>query len=145
MYPTYSRKNGRKYHYYVSKSEARFGAAGKTYERIPADEVEAATVAQIKTVLASPESIASVCAFIKKNGAQLDESSAVMAMHSLGDVWEQLFPAERHRIVHLMIDRVDMVPGGLKVKWRELGWKELMGEFAPESIGAELVEIEVTA
>ena len=36
MYPTYSRKNGRKYFYYVSKSELRFGAAGKTYERIPA-------------------------------------------------------------------------------------------------------------
>ena len=33
MYPTYSRKNGRKYFYYASKSELRFGAAGKTYER----------------------------------------------------------------------------------------------------------------
>lgn len=102
-------------------------------------------MAQIKTVLASPESIAAVCAFIKKNGAQLDESSAVMAMHRLGDVWEQLFPAERHRIVHLMIDRVDLVPTGLKVKWREVGWKELIGEFAPESIGAELIELEVAA
>lgn len=57
MYPTYSRKNGRNYRYYVSKSEARFGAAGKTYERIPADEVEAAAVAQIKSVLGSPEAI----------------------------------------------------------------------------------------
>lgn len=41
-----------------------------------------------------------------------------------------------------MIERVDIVPGGLKVKWRELGWKELIGEFAPESIGAEMVEME---
>lgn len=142
MYPTYSRKNGRKYHYYVSKSESRFGAAGKTYERIPAQEVEAATVAQIKTVLASPEAIASVCAVIQKSREQLDESSAVMAMHRLGDVWEQLFPVERHRIVNLMIERVDLVPGGLKVKWRELGWRALIGEFTPESIGAELVALE---
>jgi len=44
MYPTYARKNGRQYRYYVSKSEARFGAAGKSYDRIPADEIEAATV-----------------------------------------------------------------------------------------------------
>ena len=145
MYPTYSRKKGRKYHYYVSKSESRFGAADKTYERIPADEVEAATVAQIKTVLASAESVASVCNFIKKNGAQVDEASAVMAMVKLGDVWEQLFPAERHRIVNLMIDRVDLVPGGLKVKWHELGWKALIGEFTPDSIGAELVAMEATA
>jgi len=47
MYPTYSRKNGRKYHYYVSKSESRFGAPGKSYERLPAPEIEAAVVAQM--------------------------------------------------------------------------------------------------
>ncbi len=142
MYPTYSRKNGRKYHYYVSKSESRFGAANKTYERIPADEVETATVAQIKTVLASAESIASVCHFIEKNGAEVDEASAVMAMHRLGNVWEQLYPAERHRIVNLMIERVDLVSGGLKVKWHGLGWKSLIGEFSQGSIGEEMVEIE---
>lgn len=142
MYPTYSRKNGRKYHYYVSKSELRFGAANKTYERIPADEVEAATVAQIKTVLASAESIASVCHFIEKNGAEVDEASAVMAMHRLGNVWEQLYQAERHRIVNLMIERVDLVSGGLKVKWHGLGWKALIGEFSQGSIGEEMVEME---
>jgi len=31
MYPTYSNKKGHKYHYYVSKSESRFGAPGKSY------------------------------------------------------------------------------------------------------------------
>jgi len=144
MYPTYSRKNGRKYRYYVSKSEARFGASGKTYERIPADQIEAAAIAQIKTVLVSPEAITAVCQFIQRNGAQITEAVAVMAMHRLGEVWEQLYPAERHRIVNLMIERVDIVPGGLKVKWHELGWKELIGEFAPESIGAELIEMEAT-
>lgn len=142
MYPTYSRKNGRKYRYYVSKSEVRYGAGGKTYERIPADEVEAAAVAQIKSVLASPEAITAVCQFIQRNGAQITEDVAVMAMHRLGDVWERLYPAERHRIVNLMVERVDLVPGGLKVSWRELGWKALIGEFAPDSIGAELVEVE---
>ena len=142
MYPTYSRKNGRKYRYYVSKSEVRYGAGGKTYERIPADEVEAAAVAQIKSVLASPEAITAVCQFIQRNGAQITEDVAVMAMHRLGDVWERLYPAERHRIVNLMVERVDLVPGGLKVRWRELGWKALIGEFAPDSIGAELVEME---
>ena len=42
-----------------------------------------------------------------------------------------------------MIERVDLVPGGLKVKWRTLGWKDLIREFAAQSIGAELVEMEV--
>jgi hypothetical protein len=57
-------------------------------------------------------------------------------------VWEQLFAEERHRIVNLMIERIDLVSGGLKVKWRALGWKALMSEFTPQSIGAEMVETE---
>ena len=31
---------------------------------------------------------------------------------------------------------------GIRVKWRELGWNALIEEFAPKSIGAELVEVE---
>ena len=146
MYPTYSRKNGRKYHYYVSKSENRFGAPGKGYDRLPAPEIEAAVVAQIRTVLTSPESIASVVRFIQRNGAQIDEATTVMAMGRLNDVWDQLFPVERHRIANLMVERIDLVDDGevqgIKVRWRELGWDSLIGEFSPVGIGAELLEVE---
>ncbi len=49
---------------------------------------------------------------------------------------EQLFPVERHRIANLMIERVELVHAGelqgIKVKWRELGWDALIGEFAPQ-------------
>ena len=145
MHPTYTRKNGRQYRYYISKSELRFGAAAKTYERIPADEVEAAAVAQIKTVLSSPEAIVGVCQAIQRNGAAVDEAHTVLAMTQLGEVWEQLFPVERHRLVNLMIERVDLVQGGLKIQWRELGWKALIQEFTPKTIGAELVEREAVA
>ena len=146
MYPTYSSKRGHKYHYYVSKSESRFGAPGKSFARLPAPEIEAAVVAQIRTVLTSPESIAAVVRHIQRNGAQIDEATTVMAMGRLNDVWDQLFPVERHRIANLMIERIDLVHvgevQGIKVKWRELGWDALIGEFAPGEIGAELLEVE---
>mgnify|MGYP000343670873 FL=1 len=146
MYPTYSSKRGHKYHYYVSKSESRFGAPGKSFARLPAPEIEAAVVAQIRTVLTSPESVAAVVRHIQRNGAQIDEATTVMAMGRLNDVWDQLFPVERHRIANLMIERIDLVHigevQGIKVKWRELGWDKLIGEFAPKEIGAELMEVE---
>lgn len=146
MYPTYSSKRGHKYLYYVSKSESRFGAPGKSFERLPAPEIEAAVVAQIRSVLTSPESIAAVVRHIQRNGAQIDEATTVMAMGRLNDVWDQLFPVERHRIANLMIERIDLVHigevQGIKVKWRELGWDALVGEFAPGGIGAEMLEIE---
>ena len=146
MYPTYSRKNGHKYHYYVSKSESQFGAPGKRYDRLPAAEIEAAVVAQIRTVLTSPESIAAVVRHIQGNGAKIDEAATVLAMGRLNDVWDQLFPVERHRIANLMIERIDIVHAGelqgIKVKWRELGWDALIGEFAPRGIGAEMLDLE---
>ena len=40
---------------------------------------------------------------------------------------------------------MDLVTGGLKIKWRELGWKALIQEFMPYTIGAELVEMEAMA
>jgi len=134
----------------VSKSEARFGAPGKGYERLPALEIEGAVVAQIRTVLTSPETVASVVRHIQQNqkklGAQIDEATTVMAMGRLNNVWDQLFPVERHRIANLMIERIDLVHAGevqgIKVKWREVGWNALIEEFAPDSIGAELLEVE---
>lgn len=55
---------------------------------------------------------------------------------------QAVFLVERHRITNLMIERVYLVTGGLKVRWRELDWKQVIGEFAPASIGAELLEAE---
>lgn len=104
-------------------------------------------VAQIRTVLTSPEAITSVVGHIQKNGALIDEANTVMAVSRLNDVWEQLFPAEQHRIANVVIERVDLVDTGqqqgIKVRWREIGWKALIQEFTPDGIGAELVAVEV--
>ncbi|RYU61325.1 recombinase family protein [Methylolobus aquaticus] len=143
MHPTFTRKPGRAYRYYISKAEKRFGAAARTCERIPADAVETATVAQIKTVLSSPEAIAAVCRELE--GRSVSEDVAVLALTRLGDTWDQLFPVEQHRLVNLMIERIHLVEGGLKITWRALGWKALLGEFAPNTIGAEQVAWEAVA
>jgi hypothetical protein len=63
----------------------------------------------------------------------------------LANIWNQLFPVERHRIANLMIERIDIVHVGefqrIKVKWRELGWDALIGEFALRGIGAEMLDL----
>ena len=104
--------------------------------------MEAATVNQVKTVLSSPEAITAVCKSLELQGVRINEDEIVMGLHKLEDAWEQLYPVEQIRIVKLMIERVDLVTGGLKIKWHALGWKELIKEFAAKGIGAELVEME---
>ena len=142
MYPTYTSKKGKQYRYYHSRSEKRFGASAKTHDRISADQVEAAAIAQIQTVLASPEAITAVC---RQLNAKVDEALVVLSLNRLGAVWGQLFPAEQQRLVQLMIERVDLVEEGLRITWLAVGWKALLQEFAPGSIGAETLEGEGTS
>jgi hypothetical protein len=151
MYPTYSRSShgGQAYRYYVCRSESRFGAADQSFSRIPATEIEAPVIAQIKSVLASPEAISSVVQQLRESGSAVDEATAVLSMGRLRGIWEQLFPVEQHRIVNLMIERIDLVQepataelSGINVRWRKLGWAELVRQFRPNSIGEELMEVQ---
>lgn len=113
----------------------RFGVAGGSL-RLPAAPIESATVQQIKTVLSSPEAVAAVC---RELGTEVNEGRTVLALSRLGDVWSQLYPVEQQRLVQLMVERVDLLEQGLRIHWRALGWKSLLEEFRPETIGAELV------
>ncbi|MGA1239097.1 MAG: recombinase family protein [Limisphaerales bacterium] len=135
LYPTYTRKQGKTYRYYIGQGVNRFGVAGGSL-RLPAEPIEAATVQQIKTVLSSPEAVTAVCRELR---TEVDEGRTVVALSRLGDVWSQLYPVEQHRLVQLMVERVDLLEQGLRIHWRELGWRSLLEEFSPETIGAEMV------
>jgi hypothetical protein len=40
----------------------------------------------------------------------MTEDEARLALERLDPLWEELFPAEQARIIHLLVDRVDMMP-----------------------------------
>jgi hypothetical protein len=63
----------------------------------------------------------------------------------LGEVWRQLFPQEQVRLANLLVERVQLLSDGIDIVWREVGWKELAGELAPDGIGGEMMEMEVMA
>ncbi len=141
MYPTYSRKKGKVYTYYFSKSENRFGGSAKTTHRIAATEIEPVVLTQIEGMLTSPEAIEAVV----RQLPAIDEAKAVIALQAASEVWGHLFPAERHRLVHLLIERIDLEDAGLRIRWHPVGWRELLDEFDPDRIGEEMVELEESA
>lgn len=55
---------------------------------------------------------------------------------------QQVFPAERKRIVQLLIERVTLRDEGIEIAWRESGWHALAGEMRPGTIGGELLKME---
>ena len=53
--PTHTRKQGRLYRYYVSQSVLKGGADDAPYRRLPAGEIEALVLDQLRALLRQPE------------------------------------------------------------------------------------------
>ena len=50
---------------------------------------------------------------------EMDEPTVVVAMRQMGTVWGNLFPQEQHRIMGLLIERVQLHEDGLDIVWRD--------------------------
>src|SRR5581483_11507077 len=86
--------------------------------RIPAGEVEAAVVDQVRSLLQSPEI---VVATWRKAREEIDNVSEVEVRATLGrldPLWDELFPAEQARIIQLLVERIDVALDGINVRLR---------------------------
>jgi site-specific DNA recombinase len=141
--PAFTKKaNGKRYRYYVPNRKVRFGADASPAGRVPAEPIEQMVLAQIHAALMSPEMVQSVWDVAQEKYPALTEPEVVLPLRQMGQVWAQLFPAERQRIVQLLVDRVTLREEGIEITWRDTGWHALAGEMRPGTIGAELLEME---
>jgi len=141
--PAFTRKaNGKMYRYYVPIRKVRFGAKATGAGRLPAEPIEQLVLAQVHAALKAPDVVQSVCDTVAASTPEVTEPEVVLALRHLGNVWEQLFPAERQRVVQLLIERVTLRDEGIEITWRDVGWATLVGEMLPGTIGAELAEVE---
>ncbi len=134
--------NGKRYRYYVPNRKVRFGADASPAGRVPAEPIEQMVLAQVHAALTAPEMVQSVWEVVRAEYPDITEPEVVLPLRQFGLVWEQLFPAERQRIVQLLIERVTLREEGIEIVWREGGWHTLAGEMRPGTIGAELLALE---
>ena len=143
---TFTKKpSGKKYRYYISKADIRFGHRTSATGMIPANQIEEVVVNLLIGALQSPESVQGVWDQVRSHFPEIEETTVVLAMGRLGEVWKQLFPEEQVRLTNLLIERVQLLSDGLDIVWREAGWKALVGELAPDSIGGEMQRREQAA
>lgn len=125
MVPTYTQKKDCRYDYYVSRSESRLGMPGNHCDRIAVADIEAAVVKQVCVILARPEYVSAVAAGVHRLGARIGQTVIEAAMQKRQALWVQLLPVEQHRIIRLMIERIDLVQEsnqqGFKIRFWPLG------------------------
>ena len=127
--PTHTRKGGRLYRYYVSQSVLKHGAGSCPIGRVPAGEIEAAVINQLRAVFRQPEIIAGAWKAARAQDRDLTVAKAREALASLDPLWDELFPAEQARVVGLLVERVDIGTEGLSVRLRTDGLANLAGEM----------------
>lgn len=140
-----TKKNGRRYRYYVPYLEKRqsAGASAQAGRRsmgpLPAAEIERAVLTQVHQVLQAPEMIIAVwqAGIASQERAAMDEPSIVVAMRQISAVWEHLFPAEQNRIMRMLIERVQLRDDGMDILWRDDSWPQFRREFERQPFVSE--------
>lgn len=126
MTPSTTKKNGKYYRYYVNTATIKIGRGASDITRVPAGDIDAAVVDQIRKVLQAPEVTALVLKEIENIAPTTDKREAIQSMQSIDAVWDELFPAEQSRIAHLLIDKVIVSPNGIRIDMKTEGVKELI-------------------
>ncbi|CAJ0709598.1 hypothetical protein LMG8323_00703 [Ralstonia mannitolilytica] len=134
------KKNGRIYRYYLPTRENKEHAGASGLPRLPAGELEAAVLEQMRRVLRAPAMVAGVAERAARLDPSLDEAQVTVAMTRLDAIWDQLFPAEQQRIVRLLIDKVIVSPDDIEVRFRPNGIEVLALELRPEPAPETLEE-----
>lgn len=127
--PTHTRKLGRLYRYYVSQSVLKFGKGACPIGRVPAGDLEAAVIQQLRAVFRQPEIVSGTWKAAKAHETSITEADATAALQRLDPMWDELFPAEQARIVGLLVERVEIGVDGLNVRLRVDGLGELAHEL----------------
>ena len=126
--PTHTRKGDRLYRYYVSQTVLKHGAGKCTVARVPAAEIEAAVIHQIRGMLRAPEVVVATWRTAQPEREGLAEVDVREALTALDPLWAELFPAEQARIIQLLIERVDIGADGLKLMFRDKGLAQMVAE-----------------
>ena len=132
MSPSHSRgRGGQMYRYYVSQAVLKGGATERpAIARLPAGEIEAAVVAQVRALLRQPELVVGTWRAARASAPDVTEQEVLLALERIEPLWDELFPAEQARIVRLLVDRVDVRAEGAAVRLRLDGLGALMRDLA---------------
>jgi site-specific DNA recombinase len=133
--PTHTRKGGRLYRYYVSQTVLKHGSGSCPIGRVPAGEIEATVIDQLRVVFRQPEIVAGTLRAARTSASDIPEADACAALQQLDPLWDELFPAEQARIVALLVERVDIGAEGLNVRLRVDGLTGLVREMTDGAMG----------
>lgn len=124
MTPTHTRKGGKLYRYYVSQRTLKSSSA-PAIKQVPAAEVERIVIDQMRSLLRTPEIVIQTCKAARHTLDTVTEAQVRDSLTAFEPLWGELFPAEQHRLVRLLVDRVELHVDHVEVRLNVAGLKSL--------------------
>jgi site-specific DNA recombinase len=129
MVPSHTRRRGRLYRFYRTTTALKLGHDACPIRSVPAGDVEAAVIGQIRALLRAPEVVVRVWRAAHLENQEIDEREVVEALQRLDPLWDQLFPVEQARVIQLLVERVIVRLDGLEVRLRVDGIASLVEDL----------------
>ena len=125
MTPTHTRKKGRLYRYYTCMKAINVGHDSCPVRSVAAGEIEAAVIAQVRALLRAPE----IRARAGRVAPDIHPADLHAALDRFDAVWDQLFPGEQARLLHLMVEQVSISTDGADLRLRAEGLSSVIADI----------------
>lgn len=122
MAPTYGRKRGKKYLYYICTKDTKRSEKICPVHQVSAGEIDAIVQDQLASVFTAPEIIAKLSRLSGLNPRAVNETFGK-------ELWQEMSNGEKQRLMTLLIDRAIIRDDGLTLEIRTAGIKEIMEEI----------------
>jgi DNA invertase Pin-like site-specific DNA recombinase len=129
MTPMHTRKGDRLYRYYVTTSVNTIGPETCPVQRIPAGQIEAVVIDQLRAIFRAPEMVVKTFFATRAQEPTITEADVRDALVALDPLWDELFPAEQARIVQLLVERVDLTSDAAAIRIRTAGIEGLVNSL----------------
>ena len=131
MTPSHTRKKGRLYRYYTCMKAITVGHDTCPVRSVAAGEIEAAVIGQVRALLRAPE----IRARAERMAPDIHPTDLHAALDRFETVWDQLFPAEQARLLHLMVEQVSVSTDGADLRLRAEGLSSVIADMTAHQDG----------
>ena len=121
----------------ASLPERKGDADDAPYRRLPAGEIEALVLDQLRALLRQPEVVVGTWRAAQAEAPDLAEDKVRDALARFDPVWSELFPAEQERLIRLLVQRVVVGDAGAQISLNLEGLASLARDLSqPKRIAA---------
>ncbi|NLH51013.1 MAG: recombinase family protein [Myxococcales bacterium] len=137
MGATFARKNGKTYRYYLCLQARKSGYDACPVRTLPAGDIEALVVQQVRRVLQAPEIVGRVCRVAREAvdidptdeaTAPITDAEVIDRLRDFEALWDELYPGEQARIVGLVVREAVVWDDHLEITFHDRGIASLAGE-----------------